>query len=123
MKEKKKKVGDLIFIDPESEGEPIQGCNEEKWSDLYGLGSSQVEDLADENRSALVLGKPGKASKTRAFEEGIFRPELVPSYVKTIHIITNKETGKRYFSYVDTYGDETKEGKDYYLEMMEKYYG
>lgn len=123
MIDKKKKTSDFIFIDTEKAEEPIQGYNEEKWSDIYGLGSSQVEDLADENRATFILGKPVKARKIRAFEEGIFKPELVPSYVKTIHIITNKETGKRYFSYVDTYGEEADDENGFDLKMMEKYYG
>ena len=68
-----------------------------------------------ENR--LILGQPGSVAKFRSFTESVFRLEYVPSYVKTVHVLTNKRDGRKFYCYVDTYDNEQIEEQ----EMMFMY--
>lgn len=64
---------------------------------------------AKRETATLILGSPRMGSKRRFFEESAFRLELVPRYVRVIEQFVDPKTGKRYFSYVDTYGKKDPE--------------
>lgn len=67
----------------------------------------EISKLSGKERTtsnSLILGMSGDVSKKRSFLESEFKPELVPDYVKTIEVIIDDKTKKRYFAYLDTYG-------------------
>lgn len=63
-----------------------------------------------------ILGTPGTSVKYRSFPEEEYRSDYVPSYVKTILLVTNKETNEKRYCYVDTYGKSSAE------EMTDKWF-
>lgn len=65
----------------------------------------KLDDARSESKTpTFILGTPGTGFKQRVFEESVFRLDLVPKYVSVIKQFVHPETGKIYFSYVDTYG-------------------
>lgn len=76
----------------------------------------QIDALVERKKvwdeeGVLLLGKGGTGFKRRCFAEKDFDHTMVPRYVNFIEIIADAETGKRFFSYVDTYGKEAATGE------------